>query len=70
MSIVTGQHTGYTSGQLTWVRFECQDHTGAWHRTVMVSNDPAFVPEDHYAAVATRLEESLAEAEADEVLGG
>lgn len=50
--------------------YRCQDSQGAWHQYgPVISNDPAFDANAHKSVVSVKVAESLAAAEADEVIG-
>lgn len=57
-------------GQQRMIFYKCQDSEGVWHNYgPVITIDDAFDAEAHKTVVAAKVAESLAEAEAQELLG-
>jgi hypothetical protein len=58
------------TGQQRMIFYRCQDHLGVWHEYgPVITIDDAFDADAHRAVVAAKVAESLAEAEAQQLLG-
>jgi hypothetical protein len=56
-------------GQQRMIFYRCQDHLGAWHNYgPVITSDDAFDAAAHMTVVAAKVAESLAAAEAGELL--
>jgi len=70
MSIVTTEIESIHGSAPRMIFYRCQDHLGEWHNYgPVISNDPQFDADAHKAIVAVKVAESLANQEANEVLG-
>ena len=57
-------------GQQRMIFYRCQDSEGAWHPYgPVITIDDAFDADAHKTVVAAKVAESLAEAEAEQLLG-
>ncbi len=60
-----------TTGQQRMIFYKCQDSEGVWHPYgPVITNDDNFDADAHKTVVAIKVAESLAEAEAAQLLEG
>ena len=58
-------------GQQRMIFYKCQDSEGQWHNYgPVITVDDGFDADAHRAVVAAKVAESLAEQEAQEIIGG